>query len=134
MADLPQNPAPKTPIQNLIVENLQAPNPEQTARTVKFIGQLDESNIDLNSKTIYDLITQNPKKLFLLLDFSKLEYMNSKSIGYLTDWYTKITEGQGKVVIASAPASIIDILQAVGIIEMIKNYPSFEEAKNNLFA
>ena len=129
MADPTQTPPP-----NIHVEDLPAPKPDQTGKMVKFVGQLDESNIDNNSKIIYDVIAQHPKKLFLLLDMSKLEYMNSKSIGYLTDWFGKVTEGEGKIVISSAPSGIMDILTAVGITELVKCYPTFDEAKTNLFA
>ena len=40
--------------------------------------------------------------------------MNSKSIGYLTDWYTKLSEKK-EIVIANARANILDILQVVGL-------------------
>ncbi len=119
--------------QNLIVEDLASPQPTMTAKIVRFSGQLDESNIDINSKTIYEIIAQHPKELFLLLELSKLEYMNSKSIGYLTDWYGKITEGGGKIVISGAPDSVREILQAVGITELVKFYNTFDEAKFQLF-
>ncbi len=127
------NPAPSPQLQNLVVEDLTAPQPNMTAKKIQFIGQLDESNIDLKSKTIYDIIAQHPKDLFLLFDFSQLEYMNSKSIGYLTDWYGKITEGGGKIVISGPPENVLSILQAVGITELVKCYNTFEEAKSNLF-
>ncbi len=133
MADQTNNPVAPVNDENLLVEDLAAPQPDMTAKTVKFIGQLDESNIDLKSQTIYQIIAEHPKNLYLLFDFTKLEYMNSKSIGYLTDWYGKITEGNGKIVIASAPANIIDILQAVGITELVKCYNSVDEAKLQLF-
>lgn len=110
-----------------------APQPTMTAKVIRFIGQLDESNIDLNSKTIYQIIAEHPKELYLLLDFTKLEYMNSKSIGYLTDWYGKITEGGGKIIIASPPANVLEILQAVGITELVKSYNTLEEGKFQLF-
>ena len=119
--------------QNLVVEDLAAPQPTMTAKIVRFSGQLDESNIDTNSKTIYEIIAQHPKELFLLLEFSRLEYMNSKSIGYLTDWYGKITEGGGKIVISGPPDSVREILQAVGITELVKCYNTFDEAKFQLF-
>ena len=122
-----------TPV-NVTVTDLPAPNPEQTGKLVTFQGQLDESNIDENSKIIYDLIQKTPKGLYLLFDFSKLEYMNSKSIGYLTDWYGKITEGgEGRIAIANPPDNIFEILQAVGITELVKCYKSMEEAKFALF-
>lgn len=121
------------PNQNLQIEEITPPQPNMTARLVRFIGQLDESNIDLNSKVIYDVIAQHPKDFYLLLDFSKLEYMNSKSIGYLTDWYGKITEGGGKIVIAGAPQNVHEILLAVGVTELVKCYDNLDEAKFQLF-
>lgn len=128
------NPAqPGQTTQNISIEDLAAPQPTMTAKIIRFSGQLDESNIDTNSKTIYELIAQHPKELFLLLEFSKLEYMNSKSIGYLTDWYGKITEGGGKIVIASPPDSVREILQAVGVTELVKCYNTYDEAKFQLF-
>ncbi len=119
--------------QNIQIEELAAPQPAMSAKLIRFIGQLDESNIDLNSKTIYDIIAQHPANLYLLLDFSKLEYMNSKSIGYLTDWYGKITQGGGKIVISGAPPNIHEILLAVGVTELVKCYDTLDEAKFQLF-
>jgi anti-anti-sigma factor len=119
--------------QNLIIEELRAPEENMTAKLIKFIGQLDESNIDLKAKIIYDIVAQYPKNLYLLFDFSKLEYMNSKSIGYLTDWYGRITEGEGKIVISNPPQAVLEILQAVGITELVKCYNTFDEAKFQLF-
>lgn len=121
------------PNKNIIVEDLAAPQPTMTAKIIRIIGQLDESNIDMNSHIIYDLITQHPKDLFLLFDLTKLEYMNSKSIGYLTDWYTRVNEGGGKIVITNAPENIIEILTTVGITELIVCYKNIEEAQRQLF-
>jgi anti-anti-sigma factor len=90
-------------------------------------------NINDNSKIIYALIAQYPTELHMLFEFSKLEYMNSKAIGYLTDWYGKVTEGKGKIVISNPQANILDILEAVGITELIKCYKSIEEAQTQLF-
>ncbi len=55
--------------------------------------------------------------------------MNSKSIGYLTDWYGKIIEGKGKIVIAKARSNILDILQVVGLTQLINCYNTLDEAK-----
>ena len=59
--------------------------------------------------------------------------MNSKSIGYLTDWYGKITEGNGKIVITKTRDNILDILQVVGLTQLIQCYANEEEAKLALF-
>lgn len=106
-----------------------ASSPDMILKIVKISGQLDESNVDEQAKKIYELIEQNPSKLNLILDFEELEYMNSKSIGYLTDWYGKIYENAGKVIIAKAKPNILDILEVVGLTQLIKNYPTIEEAK-----
>jgi anti-anti-sigma factor len=114
---------------NIIVEDIPAQKEGQIAKQIKFQGQLDESNVDEKAKIIYAEIEKVPQHLLLLLDFEQLEYMNSKSIGYLTDWYGKISEGGGKVVIAKAKSNILDILEVVGLTQLINCYPTTEEAK-----
>jgi anti-anti-sigma factor len=114
---------------NIIVEDISISIPEVTAKLVKFQGQLDESNVDEKAKIIYGLIDQFPQNLYLLLDFENLEYMNSKSIGYLTDWYGKISEGNGKIVISKTKSNILDILQVVGLTQLISCFASNDEAK-----
>lgn len=114
---------------NITIEDIAVSIPNVTAKLVKFQGQLDESNVDEKAKIIYSLIEQSPQNLYLLFDFELLEYMNSKSIGYLTDWYGKITEGSGKIVIAKTKSNILDILQVVGLTQLINCYNSIDEAK-----
>jgi len=117
---------------NIIVEDIPATVQGISAKLIRIQGQLDESNVDEKAKIIYQVIEQNPKNLYLLFDFEQLEYMNSKSIGYLTDWYGKIAEGQGKIVIAKPKSNILDILQVVGLTQLINCYQTLDEAKFSL--
>jgi len=117
----------------LTIENIEVTIPGITAKKVKFQGQLDESNVDEKAKIIYQIIEEHPQNLYLLFDFEELEYMNSKSIGYLTDWYGKVTEGSGKIVITKTRNNILDILQVVGLTQLIQCYANEEEAKLALF-
>lgn len=117
----------------ILIEDLETPDKDITGKMLIFIGQLDETNIEENAKMVYSLISEHPKNLHLLLDFEKLTYMNSKSIGYITDWYTKTTDNNGKIVIAKPAQNILDILNAVGISKFIKCYPTLAEAKSSLF-
>ncbi|MEK7673346.1 MAG: STAS domain-containing protein [Patescibacteria group bacterium] len=110
---------------NITVEDL------GTIKIVHITGQLDESNIDEKIQAIYKLVEANPKNLNLIYDLESLEYMNSKSIGYLTDLYGKITESGGKVAIAKAKPNIFDILQVVGLTQLIPCFDSTELAKNS---
>ncbi|HMR01314.1 MAG TPA: STAS domain-containing protein [Candidatus Gracilibacteria bacterium] len=118
---------------NITIEDIPVSAPGIVAKLVKFQGQLDESNVDEKAKIIYDLLEQVPQNLYLLFDFEELEYMNSKSIGYLTDWYGKVTEGNGKIAIAKTRSNILDILQVVGLTQLINCYATLDEAKLALF-
>jgi len=113
----------------ITIEDVQTNTPGMIVKICKFAGQLDESNVDEKAKQIYGLIEQNPTNLNLIFDFEELEYMNSKSIGYLTDWYGKVYENGGKIVIAKTRPNILDILQVVGLTQLIKTYPTIDEAK-----
>lgn len=98
-------------------------------KLIRIVGQLDESNVDEQAKSVYALIDATPQGLNLVFDFTGLEYMNSKSIGYLTDWYSKVSGNGGKVVIASARENILDILQVVGLTQLIPAFATLDEAK-----
>ena len=113
----------------ITVEDLAGAPDARVSKVVHIVGQLDESNVDEEAKQIYALMEQVPQNLYLLFDLAGLEYMNSKSIGYLTDWYSKVSSTGGRVVIASARDNILDILQVVGLTQLINAYPTLEEAK-----
>lgn len=117
-----------TPIQ-ITVEDVSGAPAGKVVKLVHIAGQLDESNVDEQAKTIYQLIEANPVGLSIIFDVMALEYMNSKSIGYLTDWYSKISGNGGKVVLASPRENILDILQVVGLTQLVNAYPSLDEAK-----
>lgn len=110
-------------------EDLASTSPDKKVKLLKFAGQLDESNVDEKAKEVYDIIGTVPQGLFLIFDFEKLEYMNSKSIGYLTDWYTKLNEKKGGIIVANAKPNILDILQVVGLTQLINCVGTVDEAK-----
>lgn len=114
---------------NIAIEDVQSGKADKIIKLVTISGQLDESNIDEKSKQIYDLINQTPQNLNLILNLENLEYMNSKSIGYLTDWYGKISAANGKIVIMKAKQNIADILNVVGLTQLIPMFATVEEAK-----
>lgn len=106
-----------------------------TQKQVKVItleGQLDESNVDTFAPKVYELIEQNPTGMNFIFDVEKLSYMNSKSIGYVSDWYSKLTEKGGKLVIAKPASNIKDILNVVGLDKIIPLAQTLEEAKSYL--
>lgn len=116
----------------ITVEDVQSTNPSEVIKIVHISGQLDESNVDERIQEIYKLVEATPKGLNLVFDMEHLEYMNSKSIGYLTDLYGKISEASGQVAIAKAQPNILDILQVVGLTQLIKTFGTVDEAKTYL--
>ncbi len=113
----------------ITAEDIVSGSPDKKVKLLKFAGQLDESNVDEKAKEIYAIIQATPQALFLIFDFEKLEYMNSKSIGYLTDWYTKLSEKKGGIISANARPNILDILQVVGLTQLINCVGTVDEAK-----
>lgn len=104
-------------------------SPEHKIVVVEFNGELDESNIDEAAKEVYQIIEESEDGLWFVFDFENLGYLNSKSIGYLSDWYTKINEKSAQLVIASPRENIVDILSTVGLDNFVKMYHSMNEAK-----
>jgi len=119
---------------NIAIEDLAQVQADRNIKIVKVSGQLDESNVDEQAKTLYQLIETNPKNLYLIFDFSELEYLNSKAIGYLTDWYGKVSGDGGKIAIAMARDNIVDILQVVGLTQLIPCHATLDEAKTAMSA
>ena len=98
------------------------------AKSISFSGQLDETNVDSEAKKIYEVIDAVAEPN-LVLDFENLTYMNSKSIGYVTDWYSRTAAKNGRIVIARPRPNILDILKVVGITQIIPIYDTLDEAK-----
>jgi anti-anti-sigma factor len=96
---------------------------------VSIIGQMDESNVDSSAPKIYEYIENLSEDCVVIFNFAGLEYMNSKSIGYTTDFYNKIIEKKGKMIIAESQPQIFDILQVVGLTQVIPFLDTVNEAK-----
>lgn len=103
----------------------------QAAKKIAIAGQLDETNVDNEAKKVYQVISEmNPP--YLILDLTDLEYMNSKSIGYVTDWYTQSMGRQGAIALMNPKPNILDILKVVGITQIMQVYTTLEEAQAGL--
>lgn len=105
----------------------------KVVKVVHFNGQLDETNVDNEAQKIYQLIDSMAEP-HLILNFAQLSYMNSKSIGYVTDWYSRVAGKNGTVSIAQPQPNILDILKVVGLTQIVKIYNTLEEAQKELGA
>ncbi len=94
--------------------------------SIGFVGELDESNIDDVAKEVYAILDSSFEGAFIILDLNELGYMNSKSIGYISDWYTKLIERASKLAIIGAKGNILDVLETVGLDGIIPMYPDVD--------
>ena len=98
-------------------------------KIVRIEGQLDESNVDEQAREMYSMIEKLEVGTFLILDLEGLTYINSKSIGFLTDWHLKIAEKKGEIILVRARENIIDILNVVGLTQIVRSFTTIDEAK-----
>lgn len=111
--------------------DLQVAASKGKSKLIKFVGQLDETNIEDEAKKFYKVIDEETPKN-IIFDFSELTYLNSKSIGYIADWQSKISQAGGKLVIFGVQENIFDILDVVGLTKIIDLVDNLDEAKEAL--
>jgi anti-anti-sigma factor len=88
-----------------------------------FDGELDETNVDTTFPNIIaDIGDFSGAKI--LFNLEKLQYLNSKSIGYIADIAQRSEDGNGKFWLCSLSHDVGDTLELVGITSII---PVFED-------
>ena len=90
-------------------------------------GQLDESNLPELSSKIDPLLSMAEVRN-LVFNFSKLEYLNSKILGYIANLSSEMEHAGKHIAIAEANSAVTDILDLVGLTTLIPCYPSAREA------
>ncbi|MFH0820599.1 MAG: STAS domain-containing protein [Candidatus Peregrinibacteria bacterium] len=67
-------------------------------------------------------------KTKLILEFSKLNFLNSYAIGHLVAWHQHLTSLGGEVVIVGTNKNVEDIFAIVGISKLFKIFPDLSTA------
>lgn len=96
-------------------------------------GELDESSVDGLKAQLDPLLADTNVKV-ILFDFSQLEFLNSKGIGYLVSVHTHLQKDQREMIIAGATESVMDVISLVGLTTIIKYFASVDEAIASLNA
>ena len=96
-------------------------------RVFSFQGELDETNVDSTFPNIINDIGDfsSARTLF---HFGALNYLNSKSIGYIADIAQRTEDGNGKFAICELTNEVRDTLDLVGITNIIPIYETEEQA------
>lgn len=99
------------------------------AKHIAMKGELDESNVDKHAETMYEAIRLVKDGTYFVFDAKDLSYINSKGLGYLTDWYNKLNDKDGKILLIRVKPAIFDVLDVVGITQIIPVYDNLAAAE-----
>lgn len=90
-------------------------------------GELDEASVEILKKELDSVI--NDKKLSrLIFDFSHLEFINSKGIGFLVSVHTHLSKDGKTLALADGTEPVLDVLSLVGLTKIMPYYDSVEDA------
>jgi anti-anti-sigma factor len=121
------------PFFTLTTADMPGTRSREAVKLLVFDGQLDESNVEENCGAINEMLETAQDKLIILCDLTKLEYISSKSMGYLIDWSNRLGQKGGRLLAAGMNANIMDLFTNMGIPDFIKCYASFSEAKTDIY-
>lgn len=93
----------------------------------ELLGELDHHAAEHVREDIDDAVRENSASC-LILDFSKVRYMDSSGIGVVLGRYRKLSASGGEVVIASCSETVKNILNMAGIFSLMQYADTKEEA------
>lgn len=98
-----------------------------SVKVVHLTGELDEVTVE-ELKGHLDPLLADSNVHQLIFDFTKLEFINSKGIGYLVSVHTHLTKDGRTMVMAGATQEVMDVLSLVGLTNIIPYHATLEEA------
>jgi stage II sporulation protein AA (anti-sigma F factor antagonist) len=101
--------------------------PKANAKVVIFEGELDEVSLDEVKVQMHELLNNNAVQK-ILLDFSKLEFINSKGIGYIVSMHTHMTKNGRQLMVADARQAVYDVISLVGLTSIIPYFETLDKA------
>lgn len=94
---------------------------------VGLIGELDHHTAaEVRAKIDDKIESENIKKL--ILDFSRVSFMDSSGIGVVVGRSKKLSHLGGSVCIANASGSVKKVFELSGLYKIIKNFDTVEKA------
>lgn len=91
------------------------------------VGELDETHLEGLNQSM-DPILQNSEVKKLILDCTKLVFINSKIIGFLVGLHTHLSKEARRLVVAAPSQAVMDVIQLVGLTAIVPVVTSVEEA------
>jgi anti-anti-sigma factor len=99
-------------------------------KVVTLNGELDEVSIE-KLRTYIDPLLEDKNIVRFIFDFSNLEFINSKGIGYLVSVHTHLARDGRMLIITEAVEPVMDVISLVGLTSIIPYYDTLNEAENS---
>jgi anti-anti-sigma factor len=93
---------------------------------ITLVGQIDESNLADFEKVVNPTIEISQE--FLIFDLEQLEFINSKVIGFLAATHSRLADLNKKMLFIKANQQILDIIELVGLTQIVPTFELEEEA------
>ena len=93
-------------------------------------GKLLYDNLEPLHQGLYDLIDKGI--VHLVLDLSKVSYIDSFSVGFLMDVYRRLANQKGRIALAGVQPRVKSILSLTRADEVIPLYETEKEATDSL--
>jgi stage II sporulation protein AA (anti-sigma F factor antagonist) len=94
-------------------------------------GELDHHSAEQVRSKIDNRIQDNKEK-YVILDFSKVSFMDSSGIGVVIGRYKAISLKGGKLCIVNPAENVNKIFELAGLFKIINRYKTIGEAINNI--
>lgn len=98
---------------------------------MSFDGDLDKLGLDSVKDQIDNMVAKIDKS-YLVFDFSRLNFINSESIGFIITVHYRLIKKEKKLVIIGASAHVFDVLQVIGITQLIKTFSDIQEFESSI--
>lgn len=98
-------------------------------KLIHLAGELDEVSIE-KLRAYVDPLLEDKSMKKLIFDLEKLEFINSKGIGYLVSVHTHLSRDGRTLVIAGAVEPVMDVISLVGLTSIIPYFSTVDDALN----
>lgn len=98
---------------------------------VQLNGELDHHSAEEVRSKLDDFI-EKEKLNFMIMDFSKVSFMDSSGIGVVIGRYKKLTQKKGRLAVINVEGNIKKVFELSGMFKIINSYDSLEQALSNL--
>jgi anti-anti-sigma factor len=100
------------------------------AKLVRFIGDLDATNVEKVVEKIFSLL--NNGVVNIVADFERLRYVNSTGLGILLHFSKSAKEKGGCFKIVNVNENVYEIIEIIGATTLLEIYDELDEVINSL--